>query len=187
MTEDYSSLVDPFWGHGAVQSLAFTGLGRGWNWLKAQTGNTHPGALVPCGWVSACPYSGAYPTGFGKNGMSCYGDPPQVFSYLAAWGITHFHPIGTGDVRFFYNYFLCTPSSPSADLSRISKLTCEVAHPGYFSGTLERYKADFELTCTAVAAVHRYRFHEGKGRVSIDCNAAGLRLRMGSYSENIDG
>ena len=56
--EDYSSLVDPFWGNGAVQSLETTGMARGWNWLKAQTGNTHPGALMPFGWVSACPYSG---------------------------------------------------------------------------------------------------------------------------------
>lgn len=36
--EDYSSLVDPFWGHGAVQSLETVGMARGWNWLKAQTG-----------------------------------------------------------------------------------------------------------------------------------------------------
>lgn len=183
---DYSSLVDPFWGNGAVQSRETTGMARGWNWLKAQTGNTHPGALMPFGWVSACPYSGAYPTGYGKNGVSSCGPAPQIFSHLAAWGITHFHPIGTGNVKRFYNYFLCTPSSPSADLSRISDLIHEDAHPGYFRGTLKHYKADFELTCTETAAVHKYRFHEGRGHVSIDCNAAGLRIHMGSYSEHID-
>ncbi len=175
----YIGLVDPFWGNGAVNSKPTSGMARGWNWLKAQTGNTHPGALLPCGWVSACPYSGAYSSGYGKNGISGDGPATQVFSYLAAWGITHFHPSGTGNIHYFYNYFLCTPSSPSANLARISELTDTEAHPGYFKGTLKRYGADFELTCTEFAACHRYRFHEGKGHLSVDCNAIGLRLSAG--------
>ncbi|MBQ9741210.1 MAG: hypothetical protein IJV91_09755, partial [Kiritimatiellae bacterium] len=63
-------LVDPFWGSGATESPASEGMARGWHWEKAQSGNTHPGASAPFGWVSACAYSGAYPTGYGRVGAS---------------------------------------------------------------------------------------------------------------------
>ncbi|MBR6470286.1 MAG: glycoside hydrolase family 92 protein [Victivallales bacterium] len=181
------SLADPFWGNGATQSLQPEGPVRGWNWLKAQTGNTHPGAQLPFGWVSACPYSGAYPTGYGKNGCSGNGPAPQVFDRKAAWGVTHFHMSGTGYVGHFYNYLLCTPSSPSANLGHISDLVSETARPGYYAATLLDYGVDFELTATPFAAMHRYHFHEGRGHLAIDLNAIGLRLTMGKrYHEQIE-
>ena len=49
--------VDPFWGSGAVANPVSEGMARGWSWEKAQSGNTHPGASYPFGWVSACAYS----------------------------------------------------------------------------------------------------------------------------------
>ncbi|MBP5638200.1 MAG: glycoside hydrolase family 92 protein [Victivallales bacterium] len=178
--------VDPFWGNGATQSIKPKGTVRGWNWLKAQTGNTHPGALLPFGWVSVCPYSGAYPTGYGMNGCSSNGPAPQVFDRKAAWGISHFHMSGTGYVGQFYNYLLCTPNSPSASTQHISDLTGETASPGYYAATLADYGVDFELTATPFAAVHRYHFQEGRGHLAIDLNAIGLRLTMGTrYKEQI--
>ena len=180
-------LADPFWGNGATQSLQPEGPACGWNWLKAQTGNTHPGAQLPFGWVSACPYSGAYPTGYGKNGCSGSGPAPQVFDRKAAWGISHFHMSGTGYVGHFYNYLLCTPSSRLKNTNHISDLVNEKAHPGYYSATLSDYGVDFELTTAPFAALHRYHFHEGCGHLSIDLNAIGLRLTMGKrYSEQIE-
>ena len=181
------SLVDPFWGNGATQSRRAEGIVRGWNWLKAQTGNTHPGAQLPLGWVSVCPYSGAYPTGYGKNGCSGNGPAPQVFDRKAAWGVTHFQMSGTGYVGHFYNYLLCTPSSASAHSSHISDLVNERARPGYYSATLADYGVDLELTAAPFAALHRYRFHEGRGHLSIDLNAIGLRLTMGKrYAEQVE-
>ena len=52
--------ADPFWGNGPTAAPQGEDLAKHWNWLKAQTGNTHPGALMPCGWVSVLPFSGAY-------------------------------------------------------------------------------------------------------------------------------
>ena len=98
--------ADLFWGNGAVAAPPGEDLAKHWNWLKAQTGNTHPGAVLPYGWVSALPYSGAYPTGYGRNGSSCENTPPQVSDRDAAWGLTHFHHSGTGYVGQFYNYML---------------------------------------------------------------------------------
>ena len=47
---DVLNLANPFWGNAGTASPAAEGMARNWNWLKAQTGNTHPGALLPCGW-----------------------------------------------------------------------------------------------------------------------------------------
>ncbi|MBR4518907.1 MAG: glycoside hydrolase family 92 protein [Victivallales bacterium] len=184
---DAYALVDPFWGNGAVRSRKPEGTVRGWNWLKAQTGNTHPGAQLPFGWVSACPYSGAYPTGYGKNGCSGNGPAPQVYDRKVAWGITHFQMSGTGYVGHFYNYLLCTPSFSGARTGHVSDLIDEIAKPGYYSATLADYGVDFELTAAPFAAMHRYHFHGGRGHLDIDINAIGLRLTMGKrYGEQID-
>lgn len=72
---ELAQLVDPFWGCGAVRNPESQGMARGWNWLKAQTGNTHPGAVMPFGWVSACAYSGNYSSGYGRWGNSSCGTP----------------------------------------------------------------------------------------------------------------
>ena len=40
-------LVDPFFGTGETTSAPSEGMSRGWNWEKAQSGNTHPGAVLP--------------------------------------------------------------------------------------------------------------------------------------------
>jgi hypothetical protein len=177
--------VDLFWGNGAVEAPAGTGLAKHWNWLKAQTGNTHPAAMLPFGWVTALPYSGAYPTGYGRNGNSCEGKPPQVSDTAAAYGITHFHPSGTGYVGEFYNYFLVTPCSTNYDCREISELKDEYASCGYFSGKLVDYGVDFELTCGKFAALHRYFFAEDSGKIKVDITQLGLRIPMGAYSENI--
>jgi hypothetical protein len=55
--------VDPFIGTGATDLPPAHGLAATWWWPKPQVGNTHPGAAFPFGMVSACSYSGAYPTG----------------------------------------------------------------------------------------------------------------------------
>ncbi|NUT52318.1 MAG: hypothetical protein HOV94_34240, partial [Saccharothrix sp.] len=57
--------IDPFIGTAATSLPAAQGLAATWWWPKAQVGNTHPGATSPLGMVSACAYSGAYPTGYG--------------------------------------------------------------------------------------------------------------------------
>ena len=177
--------VDLFWGNGAVGAPPGQGLAKHWNWLKAQTGNTHPAAMLPFGWVTALPYSGAYPTGYGRNGNSCEGKAPQVSDTAAAYGITHFHPSGTGYVGEFYNYFLVTPCSTGYDCREISELKDEYASCGYFSGKLVDYGVDFELTCGRFAALHRYYFAEDSGRIRVDITQLGLRIPMGGYSENV--
>lgn len=185
------SAVDVFWGSGGVDLPPSEGMARNWNWEKAQTGNTHPGAVLPFGWVSACAYTGGYSSGYGRFGVSSDGPAPLVDSRKYARGFTHFHHSGVGWIGNFYNYILVTPYSTGADISRRSRLDGEMACPGWYSATLTDYGASFELAASQFAACHRYRFLDGKGKLRVDANAAGFcdEFRNGirpGFREEID-
>ena len=171
---DVLNLANPFWGNAGTASPAAEGMARNWNWLKAQTGNTHPGALLPCGWVSAVPYSGGYSCGYGITGVSSTGPAPVAFDRKYAWGISHFHTSGVGYLGYFYNYFLVTAAIETADTSKRSCLDNENAHPGYYSGTMSCYGVDFELTAGKYAAFHRYSFADDKAMIRFDVKQLGL-------------
>jgi len=182
---EVSKYADPFWGCGQVDNPESQGMARGWNWLKAQAGNTHPGAVMPFGWVSACAFTGNYSSGYGRYGRSGDGPTPVVHKRPKAYGITHFHQSGTGYIKEFYNYFLTTPFVSGADTSKASCLDNEKAVPGYYSATLGDYGSSFELTTDKYAACHRYGFASGKGIIRIDANWGGLKpIKMPKgYSE----
>jgi len=166
--------VDPFFGTGGTTSAPSEGMARGWNWEKAQTGNTHPGAVMPFGWVSACGYSGGYSSGYGRFGCSGSGSPPEVLKELKLFGFTHFHHNGAGWIGSFMNYCLFTPCAAGIDTSRASSVRNETAAPGYYAAELVDYGAAFELTADRFAACHRYRFVKGEGQVRVDFTAAGF-------------
>ncbi len=183
--KDFISIADPFWGNGPVAAPPGKGLAKHWNWLKAQTGNTHPGALMPFGWVSVLPFSGAYSSGYGCNGASSDGETPQISDRPCAYGFTHFHPSGTGFSGEFYNYFLIQPAVCGSDTTHISELTDEYAHPGYYSGNLIDYGVKFELTADKFAALHRCKFAAGKGKIIVDSTQIGLKLPINFYREKL--
>ena len=59
--------------------------------------------------VSACAFSGAYPTGYGRHGKNTEGVPEELFDRQQASGFTHFQQSGTGAIRKYYNYVRVTP------------------------------------------------------------------------------
>lgn len=181
--------VDPFFGSGGSTAAPSEGMSRGWNWEKAQTGNTHPGAVVPFGWVSACGYSGGYSSGYGRFGCSGGGYPPEKLKELKLFGFTHFHHNGAGWIGAFLNYCLFTPSADGAVLTGASSVRNETAAPGYYAAELTDYGAAFELTTDRFAACHRYRFPKGEGRVRVDFTAAGYRREIfggrPNYTESV--
>ena len=101
--------VDPFIGTEPTDLPAPVGLAATWWSPKPQIGNTHPGATSPLGMVSACAYSGAYPTGYGRYAKNTEGVPEEMFDRLQASGFTHFQQSGTGAIRKYYNYVRVTP------------------------------------------------------------------------------
>jgi len=172
--------VDPFVGTDATDLPAPTGLAATWWSPKPQVGNTHPGATYPFGMVSACAYSGAYPTGYGRYDLSTEGLPPVLHDRLVASGFTHFQQSGTGAIRKYYNYFRVTPMlSPLDDLGRTWEIVEEEAQPGYYAATLSS-GIRAEITVGPKSAVHRYTFpahHDA--RLVIDFSLGGLDIPYG--------
>lgn len=71
-------LVDPFIGNTEADLPQPVGIAEKWWCPKPPVGNTHPGATLPFGMVSACAYSGAYVTGYGRYSLSLDGGSPPI-------------------------------------------------------------------------------------------------------------
>ena len=127
--------------------------------------------------VSACPYSGAYPTGYGLYDFNTEGVPGLLYDRPVASGFTHFQQSGTGAIRKYYNYFRVTPMlGPLDDLGTTWDLLDEVAEPGYYAATLSS-GVRCEVTVGPKSAVHRYTFpaHDA-ARIVIDASTGGLAI-----------
>nr|WP_277349899.1 glycoside hydrolase domain-containing protein [Nonomuraea sp. FMUSA5-5] len=172
--------VDPFIGTAATDLPRARGLAATWWWPKPQVGNTHPGATSPLGMVSACAYSGAYPTGYGRYAKNTEGVPEEMFERLQASGFTHFQQSGTGAIRKYYNYVRVTPMVQPLDaLGESWPLYDEVARAGYYAATLDT-GIRCELTVGTKVAVHRYTFPEhDSARVVVDLSCGGLAIELG--------
>jgi predicted alpha-1,2-mannosidase len=130
--------------------------------------------------VSACAYSGAYPTGYGRYTKNTEGVPEEMFDRLQASGVTHFQQSGTGAIRKYYNYVRVTPMIQPLDaLGDSWPLDDEVAEPGYYAATLGT-GVRCEITVGDKVAVHRYTFPEhSNARVVIDLSCGGLAIELG--------
>ena len=182
------SRVDPFLGVEEAQLPKPEGIAATWWRPKPPVGNTHPGACLPFGMVSACAYSGAYVTGYGPYGLSLDGgSPPVMFQQHDALGIAHFQQTGTGRIRMYYNYLLTTPLGPEGLAGRLQRrlLEDEQAWPGYYGGRFGGTDVSFEVTVAAKGARHRYVFPEDvTPQVAIDVSAGGLLVDdMGTYPQ----
>ncbi|MFW2512212.1 glycoside hydrolase domain-containing protein [Demequina sp. SO4-13] len=180
--------VDPFIGVGRTDLPEQSGLAATWWWPKPQVGNTHPGATFPLGMVSACAYSGGYPTGYGSFDLSTEGLPPTlpqaadaVAGSQRASGFTHFQQSGTGAIRKYYNYFRVTPMLEPLDvLGRDWGISDEDATPGYYAATLDT-GVRAEITVGPKSAVHRYTFPDHHdARVVVDMSMGGLAIPYGA-------
>lgn len=130
--------------------------------------------------VSACAYSGAYPTGYGRYKKNTEGVPEEMFDRMQASGFTHFQQSGTGAIRKYYNYVRVTPMvQPLDDLGQSWGLHDEVAEAGYYAATLDT-GVRCEITVGEKVAVHRYTFpRHSSARVAIDMSIGGLAIDLG--------
>ncbi len=181
MQHPICSEVDPFIGCAATELPPVEGMAATWWWPKPQVGNTHPGACFPFGMVSACPYSGAYPTGYGLYQKNTEGIPRKLYETYRASGFTHFQQSGTGAIRKYYNYFRVTPlMGPLQTLGNHWELCDERAEPGYYAAQLSETGITAELTVAEKVAVHRYTFSQGgEASIAIDFSCGGLALEHG--------
>lgn len=182
------SHVDPFLGNAEKDLVVPEGIAEKWWCAKPPVGNTHPGACLPFGMVSACAYSGAYVAGYGRYGLSLSGDPPPVmYQRHEVLGIAHFQQSGTGRIRMYYNYLLTSPLGGEGLEGRRERreLLDERAWPGYYGGTFGGCGVGFEVSVTERGAKHVYHFPEGMEKaVAVDVSAGGLlEEEMGTYPQ----
>lgn len=130
--------------------------------------------------VSACAYSGAYPTGYGRYAKNTEGLPEELYDGPQASGFTHFQQSGTGAIRKYYNYVRVTPMvQPLDQLGQAWPLHDETAEPGYYAAGLDT-GVHCEITVGAKVAVHRYTFPEHRGaRIVVDLSCGGLAIDQG--------
>ncbi|MBB5802185.1 putative alpha-1,2-mannosidase [Saccharothrix ecbatanensis] len=130
--------------------------------------------------VSACAYSGAYPTGYGLYTKNTEGLPEEMFDRPQASGFTHFQQSGTGAIRKYYNYVRVTPMvQPLDTLGQAWPLHDEVAEAGYYAATLDT-GIRCEITVGEKVAVHRYTFPEHRSaRIVVDLSCGGLAIDHG--------
>ncbi len=168
----HTSLVDVFHGSGCIDLPKPEGIAATWNFIKALCGNTHPGAMLPFGKYSVCPYSGGYSAGYGTNKINTGGPIEQLMPELRLKGFSHFQNSGTGAIGVYYNYAVVKPyyDSPASDYG----VTGEIAFPGYYAVTLTESGIFCELTACRCAALHRYSFDREGGAISIDFTNDGL-------------
>lgn len=175
-----TTMADPFIGCEPTDLPERSGIAATWWSPKPQIGNTHPGATFPLGMVSAVPYSGAYPTGYGRYDLATEGIPERLFDHQRASGITHFQQSGTGAIRKYYNYFRVTPMLQALeDLGTSWRLDDEQAAPGWYAATLES-GIRFEVTVGPRSAVHRFTFpRDPSARIVVDLSHGGLGIPFG--------
>ncbi|HEY4326772.1 MAG TPA: GH92 family glycosyl hydrolase [Mucilaginibacter sp.] len=131
--KDYTQLVNPFIGTGGH-------------------GHTYPGAVVPFGMVQLSPDTRLT----GWDGCSGY-----YYTDTVVYGFSHTHLSGTGVADYCDVLFMPTTGTPkfkNTDYQSGFKKKNESATPGYYKTKLDKYNIDVELTATARAGLHRYKF-----------------------------
>ncbi len=159
---NYCKYVDPFYGNFEPNLPPPNEIASKWFFLKAQVGNTIPGAVVPFGAVSACAYTGGYPTGYGPYLPNSYARPRRFFQgeNAPALGFSHFHQSGTGDIGEFYNYSVITPVK-GTNHTRFSRfpLSEEKASPDFYSCNMGG--VDCAVSVTDESAIYSFDFCGG--------------------------
>lgn len=166
--------VNVFQGNSVVDYSGTEGLATTWHPIKGMSGNTHPGAQLPFGKISACAYSGGYPTGYGNNRLNCGEPVEKLYDKKSIFGISHLQHSGTGAVGFYYNYALTVPYFDDITIPEINTLVDEKACPGYYSARFYEKNISFELTTDRNSAFHRYFFSSDNRNVMIDFSNDGL-------------
>ncbi len=170
---EYSKYVDPFWGNKDINLIKPDGIAATWFFIKAQTGNTHPGACLPMSMVSIAPYNGAYPTGYGMNAPNSHGAPAKKYYKKVIMGFSRLHHSGTGAIGKYYNYFISCPGTCKSLNPRILyDVMSEYAKPGFYSVDYDSFKSD--ITVSAKGTIERHTFKNNEKRILVNFSMAGL-------------
>ena len=170
--EDFCRYVNVFQGCGEIDLPQPEGIAARWFFIKAGCGNTCPAACLPFSAMSAGPFSGGYPTGYGDHMPNSFARPVHFPGGKGLLGFSHLHQSGTGAIGYYYNYAVVTPRYADSPARR--EPASEEAQPGYYAAVLEDIRC--ELTVSGRTALHRYTFGHAGGSVTVDLANNGLSI-----------
>ncbi|MBR3589560.1 MAG: GH92 family glycosyl hydrolase [Alistipes sp.] len=168
---DYTKYVDPFIG-------------------TADYSATHPGAVVPHGMMAVVPFNvtGSELNRYDKD-TRWWSTPYDIRNNYSV-GFAHGALSGVGCPEMGAIITMATTGAMQADATlRGSTYSDEVAKPGYYATTYDRFNIRAEATATDRASVERYTFNEGgEANIIIDLgtalsNESGAMLRQVSATE----
>ncbi len=168
---DYTEWVDPFIG-------------------TADYSATHPGAVVPHGMMAVVPFNvtGSELNRYDKD-TRWWSTPYDIRNNYSV-GFAHGALSGVGCPEMGAIITMATTGAMQADATlRGSTYSDEVAKPGYYATTYDRFNVRAEATATDRASVERYTFNEGgEANIIIDLgtalsNESGAMLRQVSATE----
>lgn len=174
----YTDYVNVFHGNGEMKLNSPEGLAGTWFFVKAQSGNTVPHAVLPFGKMSVGAYSGAYPCGYGVNNPNYCGYVTKKYDEKCFRGFSHIHHSGTGGIGYFYNYALTSAFYDNLENAfKMQGAESENARPGYYSVLGKDNGIKCEATVTENGcALHRYTFDKNGGKIAVDFAAGGLEI-----------
>ena len=151
---------------------------------------THPGAVVPHGMMAVVPFNvtGSELNRYDKD--TRWWSTPYDIRNKYSVGFAHGALSGVGCPEMGAIITMATTGAMQADATlRGSTYSDEVAKPGYYATTYDRFNIRAEATATDRASVERYTFNEGgEANIIIDLgtalsNESGAMLRQVSATE----
>ncbi len=154
-------------------------------------GATHPGAVMPAGMASVCPFNVAYKKGeenkFEKD--SEWHSRPYVFENKFLTGFTHVNLSGVGCPDLGSIILMPTTGVLELDPEKNgSTYSNEKASPGYYTNTLDKYKIKTEMSATLRTGISRYTFPKGESHILMNLglgltNETGATIQIKSDTE----
>lgn len=173
--ENFADYVDPFIG-------------------TANFGATHPGAQYPHGMASVVPFNVAFKHNqenkFEKD--AAWNSRSYIYENKFLTGFSHTNLSGVGCPDLGSILLMPTTGELELDAEKYgSTYQQELATPGYYRTTLDKYDIDVEATSTLRTGVSRYTFPKGKSHILLNLglgltNETGSMLKVVS-NEEVEG
>ncbi|QZT36084.1 GH92 family glycosyl hydrolase [Halosquirtibacter xylanolyticus] len=168
-----------------------------WSGLKAQDpasyvnpfigtsnfGACYPGAVVPNGMVSVVPYNVTLDDLNPLNTDSRWLSNPFVSDNSFMTGFTHVNLSGVGCPDLGSIILMPTTGKLEVDKNKYgSTYSDQVAKPGYYSTTINKYNIKAEVSSTQRVGISRYTFPKGQSNILLNLGL-GLTNESGAYTK----
>lgn len=146
-------------------------------------GACYPGAVAPNGMVSVVPYNVSDHPKNPLNTDTRWLSNPFVSDNGFMTGFTHVNLSGVGCPDLGAIILMPTTGDLEVDKNKYgTTYSNQVAKPGYYSTTLDKYQIKAEVSATLRSGISRYTFPKGKSNIILNLGH-GLTNESGAYTK----